>query len=153
MTRKLSLITAATTLFVGLFASSALAAPPAMTLSSFEASTTDGVIDGGTRTISVTNITDETMAGHLVELGEAPCDCVVASIVNGEGTIDDDVWFVGDLAPGATAEITFTYERDVVVIATPSVPDSGAPMTLLLGLLGAAATAYVARKGPTALGV
>ena len=153
MVRKLFLITAVATLFVGLQAAAALAAPPAMTLSSFEATATDGVVDGGTRTISVTNISGETMVGHQVDLGDAPCDCVVAAVTGGAGTIDNNMWAVGDIAPGATAEITFTYERDVAVTAAPALPDVESASLLLLGVLALVTIGLAGRHRPDAVSV
>ena len=60
----------ASTMTIGL-AGAALAAPPAKTLSSFEPAATDGVIVGGVRTITVTNVLNAPIEAHTVDLGQA----------------------------------------------------------------------------------
>lgn len=142
------MVAAASATLMVMFAASALAAPPAMTLSSFEATSTDGVIDGGTRTISVTNFGAETLTAHAVELGEAPCDCVVSSVSGGIGSIENGVWSVGDLAPGASAEITFTYGRDAALATAPVPIDVGTISMILLALMSALVVAVFARRNP-----
>lgn len=137
---------AATAALTVVFAASALAAPPAMTLSSFEATATDGVIDGGTRSISVTNLGSDTLVAYTVDLGEAPCDCVVDEITGGIGTIEDGVWVLGDLAPGDSAEITFTYTRDIAVTAVPPYVDLGTISMIALALVSAVAMAVFAKR-------
>lgn len=94
------------------------AAPVGMTLSSFEPTVTGGVIDGGIRTISVTNTTETTFTSHTVDLGQAPCDCVVTSTIAGVGTLAGGVWLVGDVTPGETVEISFLYGQPTPVAAT-----------------------------------
>ena len=144
--RRLLLVTTAATTLLVVFAGSALAAPPAMTLSSFEATATDGVVDGGTRTISVTNFGTETLSSHRIELGEAPCDCIVSGVAGGAGTLEDGTWIVGDLGPGESVEITFTYATDTAVTTAPALVDFETISMILLALMSAAAMALVARR-------
>lgn len=135
-------------------AGAALAAPPAMTLSSFEATSTDGVIDGGVRTISVTNINEETLTAHTVDLGQAPCDCVVTTAISGAGALVEGVWMAGDIAPGETVEITFHYGQPSgqQTPAVASVPPPGTPpltTTLIasgIALMAALAAMWAVRR-------
>lgn len=110
--------------------------PVGVTLSSFEPTATDGVIDGGIRTISVTNTTEATLTGHTVDLGQAPCDCVVVATIDGVGTLVDGTWQVGDIAPGETVEISFLYGQPTPTTATTTGVGVGVGPFLLL-LVGA----------------
>jgi hypothetical protein len=105
------------TVWVGIFASAmmmvvvgaASAAPPAMSLSSWESTVVDGTIVGGTRTVSVTNITDESLIGQNINLETVPCDCEIAEVSPGQ-TISGNIWLVPDLGPGDSATVTLRYE-------------------------------------------
>ncbi|MDA2979548.1 MAG: hypothetical protein O3B42_07305 [Actinomycetota bacterium] len=138
----------AATMIIGL-AGAALAAPPAMTLSSFEPTAVDGVIVGGVRTITVTNLLNEPLDAHTVDLGQAPCDCVVSGITGGTGDITDDLWSVGTLAPGETATVTFSYGQGSSTVASSTGSVNAALngtalfagfLISLLGLTGAVGT-------------
>ncbi len=135
----------ASTMTIGL-AGAALAAPPAKTLSSFEPAATDGVIVGGVRTITVTNVLNAPIEAHTVDLGQAPCDCDVSGITSGSGEITDGLWSVGTLAPGETATVTFSYGPQTTNAAASAISGNTAlngPTLLsafllsLLGLTGA----------------
>lgn len=122
MVRKTLLVAGFVGMILTAMAGTAFATPPAMTLSSFEATSTGGVIDGGVRTISVTNLNGETLTAHTVDLGPAPCDCVVTGDTSGTGVLVDGTWIAGDIAPGETVEITFHYGQ-----ADKGQPDAGYP--------------------------
>ncbi|MEZ5175742.1 MAG: hypothetical protein R2823_06005 [Acidimicrobiia bacterium] len=107
MVRKTLLVVGGAVVLVLATVSTAVAAPPAITLSSYAADTVGGVVAGGTRSISVTNTTASTLTDHRVDLGPAPCDCVVTDAP--AGTIVDNTWLVGDVRPGETVEITVIY--------------------------------------------
>ncbi len=143
MVRKTLLIVGLVGVILTAIAGAALAAPPAMTLSSFEATSTDGVIDGGVRTISVTNINAETLTDHTVDLGQAPCDCVVTAGTSGTGILVDGTWIAGDIAPGETVEITFHYGQPTP-IAAAVVPPSTPPIAAILLAAGIALILTVA---------
>ncbi len=108
MVRKSLLVCAAVAALLVANVGAAAAAPPTAALSSWESTVEDGTIIGGNRTLSVTNITDETLVGTAVELNTVPCDCVVESF-SGPGEITGNLWLVPDLEPGATAEVTMVY--------------------------------------------
>jgi hypothetical protein len=88
----------------------ALAAPPAMTLSSWETTSVDGAITGGTRTVTVTNVLDESIEGLVVPLDPTPCECDIVSASADAGAIDGFSWNVGTLLPGETKTLTLGYE-------------------------------------------
>jgi len=149
MVRRISLVVSAASIMLLAIAGAAVAAPPGMTLSSFEATATDGVVDGGVRTISVTNISGEVMADHTVSLGAAPCDCVVSGVTGGVGTIEDGLWIVGDLAPGASAEITMTYGQPVQAASPLTFPEPGMLAVLLVAVAAVAGAGALVRRYST----
>jgi hypothetical protein len=121
----------------------ALAAPPAMTLSSWETTSVDGVITGGTRTVTVTNVLDAPIEGLTVPLDPTPCDCDIVSASTDAGTIDGFSWNVGTLEPGETRTLTLGYELATSTTAAAWVPDPIAIGMLMLSAvaLGTAAIA------------
>jgi hypothetical protein len=129
---------------VGMMAISgmALAAPPAMTLSSWETTSADGVITGGTRTVTVTNLLDEPIEALAVPLDPTPCECSIVSASTDAGTIDGFNWNVGTLDPGETKTLTLGYELTTSASAFSLLPN---PLTIVLLsasvlAIGAAAT-------------
>lgn len=149
MVRKLLTVGIIASAMTTALAGAALAAPAAMTLSSFEPTTTDGVIDGGARTISVTNLDDKTLQRHTIELGQAPCECVVTAVTSGTGVITDGTWLVGDLGPGETATVSFSYGQPIATGDSAAVPydrmviEPGLIGMILIALLTVAASAGI----------
>ena len=133
---------------MGLFAMSgaAFAAPPAMTLSSWETTSIDGVITGGTRTVTVTNILDEPIDDLTVPLDPTPCDCDIVSASTDAGTIDGFSWNVGTLLPGETRTLTLGYELTSSSTATPWLPPRAAIGLLVLMVIAMATTSAVFRR-------
>lgn len=140
------------TLWVGIFAiammvvavGAASAAPPAMSLSSWESTVIDGAIVGGHRTVVVTNITDAPLIGHGIDLGDAPCGCELAAVSSGQ-TITANTWMVPELAPGDSATVTLRYESAMVRAPAASSNSFFGPVAIitamLLAYLGATAVA------------
>lgn len=119
MVRKLSAL-AIVVLYVSALSTAALAGPPTMNLSSWEPVVEDGAIVGGTQTVTVTNITSQTMEDVTFSLVDTPCECNVTQSAASTGQVQDDVWLIGELAPDTTATLTLSY-------ATP--PSGGAAGT------------------------
>ena len=124
----------------------AVAAPPAMTLSSWEPTAVDGVITGGTRTVTVTNVLDQPIEGLSVALDPTPCDCDIVSATTNSGTIDGFSWNVGTLRPGETKTLTLGYELASTTAATAWMPSPIAIGTLLLTVLAFSAITVVVRR-------
>jgi hypothetical protein len=101
-----------------------------MTLSSWETTSVDGVITGGTRTVTVTNVLDEPIEGLVVPLDPTPCDCNIVSLQTDTGTIDGFSWIVGTLQPGETRTLTLGYE-----LASSRGVAAWLPSPITLGLL------------------
>jgi hypothetical protein len=133
---------------VGMLAMSgaALAAPPAMTLSSWETTSVDGVITGGTRTVTVTNILDEPIEGLTVPLDPTPCDCDIVSASTDAGTIDGFSWNVGTLLPGETKTLTLGYELTASSAGTAWFPPPIAIGMLILTVIGLTAASVALRR-------
>jgi hypothetical protein len=140
------------TVWVGIFASAmmmvvvgaASAAPPAMSLSSWESTVVDGAIVGGTRTVVITNITEDSLIDQSIDLETAPCDCEIADVSLGQ-TISHNTWLVPDLAPGESATVTLRYEAPTLrapAASSNSLFGSVAIVTaMMLACVGAAAMA------------
>ena len=124
----------------------ALAAPPAMTLSSWETTSADGVITGGTRTVTVTNVLDEPIDGLVVPLDPTPCDCDIVSASADAGTIDGFSWNVGTLEPGETKTLTLGYELTSSSTAAAWLPPPIAIGMLIVMIIGLATTSVVLRR-------
>ena len=108
-----------------------------MTLSSFEPTVADGVVVGGVRTITVTNVLNEPLEAHSVDLGPAPCDCVVSGITAGTGEVTGGLWSVETLAPGETATVTFFYGQESTTITPDATTLLAGTLLSLMGLVGA----------------
>jgi len=98
----------------------ALAAPPTMNLSSWEPVVENGVIVGGTQTVTITNITSDTMGDVTFSLASAPCDCIVTESTASNGRVEGDTWIVGELVPGETATLTLSYNEAPLAAASAS---------------------------------
>lgn len=124
----------------------AMAAPPAMTLSSWVVTSLDGVITGGTRTVTVTNTLDEPIEGLSVRLDPTPCDCDIISASTDGGTIDGFNWNVGTLQPGETKTLTLGYGTKTSTSFTAWLPNPIEVGFLLLAALTLGATMVVVRR-------
>ncbi|MCL1597633.1 MAG: hypothetical protein M3094_00505 [Actinomycetia bacterium] len=130
-------------------ASAALAAPPTMNLSSWEPVVENGAIVGGTQTVTITNITSNTMGDVTFSLATAPCDCLITESNASNGGVEGDAWVVGQLAPGATATLTLSYSE--ASLATASTSSDVPPITpgaelAVFGLIVAAGTVLGYRR-------
>lgn len=124
----------------------AVAAPPAMTLSSWETTSVDGVITGGTRTVTVTNTLDEPIVDLSVPLDPTPCECDIVSAATDAGTIDGFSWNVGTLQPGETKTLTLGYELAAPSTVTAWIPDLTATALLLVMVLALLAAGLAVRR-------
>lgn len=120
----------------------ASAAPSVMALSSWESTVVDGQIVGGNRTIVVTNVTEDPVEAHMMDLGEAPCECGIASVSPGQ-KVDANAWSVPSLAAGETASVTLEY-------SSPSLRVPAAGSNSLLGTVAIITAMVVAIAGTTA---
>jgi hypothetical protein len=68
-------------------------------------------IVGGTRTVTVTNFTEEPVDGIVFDLGTNPCDCSMASATATQGSASGSDWSIGRLEPGETVTLTVSYVR------------------------------------------
>lgn len=102
----------------------AFAAPATMQLSSWTPDVSDGGIVGGTRTVTVTNVTDTPVAVSSVSIDPAPCDCAIMSYVASQGTLAGFIWTIDRLEPGAAAELTIQYKDAAAVVAGSSGAES-----------------------------
>ncbi len=116
----------------------AIAAPPAMTLSSWVVTSVDGVITGGTRTVTVTNTLDVPIVGLTVPLDPTPCDCDMFFASADGGTVDGFSWNVGTLQPGETKTLTLGYGLRAQSSITAWLPS---PVTIAFFVLSALALA------------
>ncbi len=136
----------------------AVAAPPTMNLSSWEPTVDDGVVVGGTQTITVTNVGAVAIADVTFPLDEIPCDCVVAATSPSDGTVDAETWTIGEIAPGATATLTISYETSAGAAVAPdtrtdaAVPIDGglSAVGVLVALVGGVALVARSRRNPGA---
>lgn len=94
----------------------AIAAPTTTTLSSWESTVVEGQIVGGDRTVVVTNTTGERLPSHAIDLGPAPCDCVIAEASSNQ-TVTDNTWSVPELQVGETASLTLRYDRPEIRVS------------------------------------
>jgi hypothetical protein len=143
-------ITAMVLLVAG--AGAAAAAPPTAAASSWQSTVVDGEIVGGTRTISVTNGTDEILSGQAIDLTTVPCDCVVVERP-AIGRISGNNWVAPPLDPGQTVEITFTYapRSSVRTVGTTFDFDSWLlTVAMALVLAGAVAKRFPSRQAAQA---
>ncbi len=124
----------------------AMAAPPAMTLSSWVVTSVDGVITGGTRTVTVTNTLNVPIVGLSVPLDPTPCDCDMFFASTDGGTIDGFSWNVGTLQPGVTKTLTLGYGTKTSTSFTAWLPNPIEVGFLLLAALMLAATTVVVRR-------
>jgi len=145
MFRRVLLIAAVVAVAMAL-SGTAIAAPPAMTLSSWETTSVDGVITGGTRTVTVTNTLDEPIKGLTAALDPTPCSCDIVSASTDAGTIDGFSWNVGTLEPGETRTLTLGYELSSTATAAAWMPDPTAMGMFLLMTTTLGATALVVRR-------
>jgi len=98
----------------------ALAAPPTMNLSSWVPVVENGAIVGGTQTVTIANITSDTMGDVTFSLASTPCDCIVTESNASDGRVEGDAWIVGELVPGETATLTLSYSEAPLVAANTS---------------------------------
>lgn len=68
-------------------------------------------IVGGTRTVTVTNYTEEPVEDVVFDLGTTPCDCSMASAMATQGSASGSDWSIGRLEPGETVTLTISYVR------------------------------------------
>lgn len=116
--RSILMLTLATAMLV--ISVPALAAPNTMQLSSWTPEVSNGTITGGTRTVTVANVTDTPVAVSSISIDPAPCDCAIKSYVASQGTLAGFIWTIDRLEPGATAELTIRYKDAVSVVAGTS---------------------------------
>lgn len=117
-------------------AGAAAAAPPATAASSWQSVVENGEIVGGSRTVSITNWTDEVLSGQAIELATVPCDCVVID-EPATGEISGGHWIAPPIEPGQTLEVTFAYAPTDSVQAIGTTLDFNGGILLLALLLGA----------------
>ncbi len=143
------------TLWVGIFASAlmvvtvgaASAAPPVISLSSWESTVVDGQIVGGTRTIVITNITDSAMDAYAMDLGEAPCECGIASVSSGQH-VSANTWSVPRLDVGETATVTLDYSSPSLRVPAVGSNSFSGPIVLITAMMVAVAGAGAAARRP-----
>jgi hypothetical protein len=135
MVRKLSIV-AIVALAALSVSAVAFAAPATMNLSSWEPTVDNGAIVGGTRTVTLTNVTSETINDVAYELGPAPCDCSVTSTTPSYGSVSGDAWTVDTLGPGETITLTLTYGEPPVVAVGAAGIDSPTPIGIELAVFG-----------------
>ena len=121
----------------------AFAAPTTMNLSSWEPTVENGTIVGGTRTVTLTNITSQTIDEVTFSLEPAPCDCSATTATPSDGNVADGTWTIDDLDPGETVTLTLSYvESPVVALAAPGT-DARIPATTELAVVGLAVVAGI----------
>jgi len=137
MVRKLSIV-AIVALSVLSVSAIATAGPATMNLSSWEPTLENGTIVGGTQTVTLTNVTSETINDVAYALEPAPCDCAVTAAIPGDGRVTNDAWTVEALSPGETVTLTLEYgEPPVVAVGTPGI-DARIPQGIELAVVGLA---------------
>jgi len=83
-----------------------------MQLSSWQSEILDGDIVGGTQSVTIVNPTTSSINGVTFRLGTPPCECTLTGASAVGGTLEDNVWTIDQLAPGATVTLDLVYEGD-----------------------------------------
>ncbi|GMQ98432.1 MAG: hypothetical protein BMS9Abin17_0942 [Acidimicrobiia bacterium] len=95
----------------------AFAAVSTMQLSSWTPEFSEGIMTGGTQTVTLTNVSGETLSNVSFSLDPVPCDCAVESYSASRGSLDVLDWAIDRLEPGATASLTVQYGDTTSVAA------------------------------------
>ncbi|MFV1998989.1 MAG: hypothetical protein ACC654_01340 [Acidimicrobiia bacterium] len=101
----------------------AFAAVTTMQLSSWTPEFSGGTVTGGTQTVTLTNISGETVSNTSFSLDPVPCDCAIGSYSASLGSLDRFVWLIDSLEPGETASITVQYQDTTPVVAGNAATD------------------------------
>jgi len=84
-----------------------------MQLSSWQSEILDGTIVGGTQSVTIVNPTTASINDVTFRLGTPPCECTLTSAFATGGTLEGNVWIIGELAPGATVTLDLVYEENL----------------------------------------
>jgi hypothetical protein len=84
--------------------------PETMNLSSWRPDSPEGLIAGGTQTVTIVNTSAEALRGITFTLEVPPCDCTLASVSTKDGQVTRGVWRLAELPSGATASLDVVYE-------------------------------------------
>ena len=88
--------------------------------SSFQPIFSDQQIVGGLREVTVMNASGVAVMSVSIDLGPAPCTCVIESWVASHGMVTDGIWHIGELASDVTAILTVDYAAPHVIAAESS---------------------------------
>ena len=113
------------------------AGPDTTQLSSWRPVTSGGVVAGGSQTVTVINTSNVALDDVVFPLDQAPCACTATSLSSTHGEANNEMWQIGELAPGETATLDVTYTR---TSASTLVGPAGTPILPLwiVGLVLAA---------------
>jgi len=133
----------------------AFASLTTMQLSSWTPEFSEGIMTGGTQTVTLTNVSGETLSDVSFSLDPVPCDCAVESYSASLGSLDALDWTIDRLESGTTASLTVQY-RDTTAVAAGNpatdmtIAGSIATVLSIVLLLAALTLARPGRFGVTA---
>jgi hypothetical protein len=80
-----------------------------MQISSWHSEVAGGSIIGGIQTVTIVSTAAATSQTVVFRLEAPPCDCRIPTVVTSHGVVENGIWTIDELQPGATATLELSY--------------------------------------------